>query len=81
MHGLVRRPFEKTDSEVMEIRPDEAVYVISHYDANIIGSALYEYKRLLVKRQDNNTRMDFGEKIEDTEYLFDLFTEIVGHRR
>lgn len=68
-------------SEVVEVHPDEAIYALLHHDARVIVKALHEYKRLLLKREQNNPRMNFDDMINDTEFLYEMFREIVGHKR
>lgn len=70
--------FKRMESGAIDVRDQDATYIISHYDAEIIVLALGSYRRLLEKRWDDNPNHNLTNKIEDLEYIYEAFTEIVG---
>ncbi len=70
--------FKQMESGAIDVRDQDATYIISHYDAEIIVLALGNYRRLLEKRWDDNPNHSLTRKIEDLEYIYEAFTEIVG---
>lgn len=65
--------FEKDGSEVVEIRDHESDFTISHYDSKLLVIVLREYKKMMKRRIGTNEMFDFEERLEDVQYLLDLF--------